>query len=81
MIQSRRKELGCEFTDRIEVGIVCDDADVQAAIEGHRSRIANETLANVLELQLIGHTEPQEIRLDEVLANMYMRVVCTPTRP
>ena len=29
MIQDRRKEIGCEYTDRIEVGIVTESADVR----------------------------------------------------
>lgn len=81
MIQSRRKELGCEFTDRIEVGIPSDDADVLAAIESHHERIARETLADVLEFKRINETEPVEIKLNETTALLYLRVVCTPTRP
>lgn len=81
MIQSRRKELGCEFTDRIEVGITSDDADVLDAIEVHRERIAAETLADVLELKPIGDTTPVEISLNDAIAKLFLRVKVTPTRP
>ncbi|TWT97479.1 isoleucine--tRNA ligase [Neorhodopirellula pilleata] len=44
-IQSQRKEMKCEYTDRIEVAIVSDDADTEAAIAAHREMICEETLA------------------------------------
>ena len=45
-IQDRRKEMGCEFTDRIAIGIVTDSAELQ----GRRRAIppttfSGETLA------------------------------------
>ncbi len=45
-IQDRRKEIGCEFTDRIRVGIETDDAEVGAAVEAFNDYIAGETLAD-----------------------------------
>jgi isoleucyl-tRNA synthetase len=81
MIQNRRKELGCEFTDRIEVGLVSTDADVCEAVEMHREQIASETLADVLDFAKINETNPVEIRLNDTPADLYIRVVCTPTRP
>ena len=45
LIQDRRKEIGCEFTDRIEVGIVTEAAALNDAIAEHRDYIASETLA------------------------------------
>ncbi len=80
MIQSRRKEIGCEFTDRIEIGLVVD-ADAQEAIDEYRERIVTETLADVLEFRPFAETEPVAIKLNELDAALYMRVVCTPTRP
>ena len=44
-IQDRRKEMGCEFTDRIEVGVVTESAELRAAIEQFRDYIRGETLA------------------------------------
>ena len=38
-IQDRRKEMGCEFTDRIAVGIVTESAELKAAIEQFRDYI------------------------------------------
>jgi isoleucyl-tRNA synthetase len=45
LIQDRRKEIGCEYTDRIQVGLVTDSAGLAAAIDEHRDYLAQETLA------------------------------------
>lgn len=79
MIQNRRKEIGCEFTDRIEVGIVAED-DIRVAIDDHRERICGETLADVLELRELQDTDPVVVKLNDVDTRLYLRVVRTPTR-
>ncbi len=49
-IQNQRKEIGCEYTDRIEVGVESDDDNAVTAINEHRAMICSETLAVSLEL-------------------------------
>ena len=44
-IQDRRKEMKCEFTDRIAVAIVTESKELLAAAEQFRDYICNETLA------------------------------------
>ncbi len=44
-IQSLRKEIQCDYTDRIEVGIVPKSTEVERAIKQNESLIAGETLA------------------------------------
>lgn len=44
-VQSQRKTLDLEFTDRIALGLVTDSADLRAALEAHAQTIAAETLA------------------------------------
>ncbi|RKZ27648.1 isoleucine--tRNA ligase, partial [bacterium] len=44
-IQNTRKEAGLEVTDRINLALITDDAELKAALEKHREDIANETLA------------------------------------
>ncbi len=36
LIQDRRKDTGCEYTDRIEIGLVTESTDVRRAIEQFR---------------------------------------------
>jgi isoleucyl-tRNA synthetase len=50
-IQNLRKEIGCEYTDRIRVGIVSDSPHVNKAIEDNRSLLAGETLAREIVAQ------------------------------
>jgi isoleucyl-tRNA synthetase len=44
-IQSLRKEIECDYTDRIQVGLVAKSDEVAKAIEQNRELIAGETLA------------------------------------
>ena len=44
-IQDRRKDMDCQFTDRIALGIVTESEDLRAAIEQFRDYIMGETLA------------------------------------
>ncbi len=53
VIQNRRKEIDCQYIDRIEVGVESDDDQVIAAIEEHRDMICKETLADLLSVEAI----------------------------
>jgi isoleucyl-tRNA synthetase len=44
-VQSQRKSLDLEFTDRIELVFATDSPDLRAALETHRDYVAAETLA------------------------------------
>ncbi len=44
-VQTQRKALDLEFTDRIELAFATDSADLRAALEAHRDYVAAETLA------------------------------------
>ncbi len=56
-IQSRRKELACQYTERIEVAVETDDAEIVAAIQKHRDLIAQETLSISLEIGFLDECE------------------------
>ena len=45
-IQDRRKEMGCEFTDRIIVSVITDSDELKAAINDFRDYIEGETLVD-----------------------------------
>ncbi len=44
-VQSRRKDMDCQYTDRIVVGVVTDSAPIRAAIEANLEYLMSETLA------------------------------------
>lgn len=60
-IQSRRKEMGCEFVDRIVVGILTESNDVKQAVDEHRDMIRRETLADEILEQRVPGSEPQPL--------------------
>jgi isoleucyl-tRNA synthetase len=48
LVQERRKELDCQFTDRIAVAVVTDAEPLRQAIEENREYVQRETLAQRL---------------------------------
>ena len=77
LIQDRRKQLKCEFTDRIEIGIVTDSADLNAAIQDNIDHIKAETLADSLVFQPIAGCEGAEHQLGEADLGLYLKVVAS----
>jgi isoleucyl-tRNA synthetase len=73
VIQDRRKEIGCEFTDRIEVGIVTESMTVQQAIEKFRDYIARETLAESLRLEALDGVKSIREKVAGGLIDLYVR--------
>jgi isoleucyl-tRNA synthetase len=57
LIQERRKQLQCEFTDRIVVGVVTESAELNSAIDEYKQYIMDETLADQLALDRIDGAE------------------------
>ncbi|HMO85879.1 MAG TPA: DUF5915 domain-containing protein, partial [Lacipirellulaceae bacterium] len=74
-VQDRRKETGCEFTDRIEIGVVAASAELRGAIEQFREYIAAETLAATLTRDPISGVEPSDVKIGDHDAQLWLRVV------
>lgn len=74
-IQSQRKDTGCEYTDRIEVGITTDSAEIRRAVEQFSDYICGETLAAQLKLSAIQGIEAEETKLGEETLNLYVKVI------
>ncbi len=73
VIQNQRKTIGCQYSDRIEVGIVTDREEVKMAVSEHRESICQETLAEDLataeprlELSAIEGVDPVETEFGEI---------------
>jgi len=73
-IQDRRKELDCEYTDRIAVGIETDSAELREAVEAHRDYIAGETLAAELRLGAIESADAVDAKAGEHAFQLSVRV-------
>ena len=65
-IQSQRKDIGCEYTDRILVGVESEQADTLAAVETHGQMIRDETLCDKLTLGPISGVTAAETDLGNI---------------
>jgi len=72
LIQDQRKDTGCEYTDRIEVGIVTESAEVRKAIEKFREYIAAETLAEKVVFEPLKGVTPVEVKLGDVTLRLFV---------
>jgi isoleucyl-tRNA synthetase len=74
VIQDRRKDTGCEFTDRINVGIVSTSTELVAAVDAFREYIAAETLAASLTTQALPTVEPLATKVGDADVELYVQV-------
>ncbi len=74
-IQTLRKDTNCQYTDRIVVGIVTDDAALRDAIVRFTDYIKSETLAVRIVFELIAGVDPVEVKLGTATAKIYLQVV------
>jgi isoleucyl-tRNA synthetase len=74
VIQDRRKEMNCQFTDRIEVGVVSDSEDLRAAIGQFHDYIMAETLAVEITDVPLADAQPLDVKVAEYSATVYIRV-------
>ena len=73
-IQDRRKELNCDYVDRVVVALATDSEDVRAAAQKHADYIKGETLAVELGFEPIDGVEPSEIKIDGEKVAVYVVV-------
>ncbi len=73
VIQDRRKELGLEFTDRIEVGVESNSAECLSALKNYSEYISAETLADSFGVGRIKDAEPIVAVLGEHSLNVFVR--------
>ncbi len=73
-IQDRRKEMGCEFTDRIAVGVATESPELRAAIEQFRDYIRGETLAIKLDSDALADVESVVIKVGNDPLTLYVKV-------
>ncbi|NND97348.1 MAG: isoleucine--tRNA ligase [Pirellulaceae bacterium] len=66
VIQNQRKEIDCQYTDRIEVAVVTEISEVMAAIDEHREFICNETLADSLTTSALSGSDAVETDFGQV---------------
>ena len=75
-IQNRRKEVNCDYTDRIAVGLVTESVDLLKAIETFGDYIATETLiaSGQLLAEPMSDAEPVDLKLAGHEVTLYLKV-------
>lgn len=73
LIQERRKDLDLAYVDRIDVAIVSESADVQAAVRENREHLAAETLAATIGAAPLPDVEPVLTELADTAVQLYVR--------
>ena len=71
-IQDQRKQLQCDYTQRIQVGVVTEHAALQQACETFREYITGETLADALNFDAIDDAEAVDVTVGELAAKLYV---------
>lgn len=74
VIQDRRKELGCQYTDRIQVGAVTESEQLREAIRENLAYIKQETLAIEISDKPLPGVEPVEHEIGGHVLKLYIRV-------
>ncbi len=72
-IQEARKQMKLCYTDKIQVGMTTDSADVKAATDKHRDHILQETLAVDLISEPLSEVAPIEVTLGDQPAQLYVQ--------
>jgi isoleucyl-tRNA synthetase len=72
-IQNQRKDLGCEYTDRIAVGIDSESEEIRRASVDFRNYICAETLAFELQSSAIAGVEAVEISVAGAKLRLYVK--------
>ncbi len=86
-VNDRRKDMSCQFTDRVEIAIVTDSAELRAAIEQFRDYIMSETLAVSISFEppTMGTwcpgVEAVDVEIGDYRAQLSIRVVSNPRTP
>ena len=75
VIQDRRKEMNCNYTDRIAVGIATDSAPLLDAATAFADYVKSETLALDLQASALADAEPTNVKIDGADVAVYVKVV------
>jgi isoleucyl-tRNA synthetase len=75
VIQDRRKEMNCEFTDRIVVGLVTDSDELTEAVKQFRQYIQGETLAVEIVFVPLDGAEAAKVKAADYQLLLYVKTV------
>jgi isoleucyl-tRNA synthetase len=76
-VQNLRRDSGCEYTDRIELGVVTDNVELTAAIGRFADHIQAETLCTRIVFEPIAGCEGVEVKIAGELVTLYLKRLTT----
>ena len=77
-VNDLRKEMNCQFTDRVEIAIVTECVELRWAVEQFRDYIMTETLAISIGFAPIAGMAPIDAQIGDYSAHVYLQVVAAP---
>jgi len=75
LINERRKDMDCNFTDRIHLGVVTDSDEIRTAIRENEDAICRETLAVDIQLEPLASAEPVSYEMAGASVQLYVVIV------
>jgi len=72
-VQNRRKDLDCDFTERIEIGIVTHSDAIKQAISAHREYVLSETLGTSLQFSPLAGTMACPLKIGNEEVELYVK--------
>ena len=72
-VQSQRKTLDLEFTDRIELGFATESKELRNALQAHAETLASETLAVSVGFELLQKAELETLDVDGQALTMSLK--------
>ena len=75
VVQTARKEIDCQYTDRIQLGVETEDPVISAALKQFGNYIRGETLATELTAGPIDGVTPTETKAGDSVLRTYVKVV------
>jgi isoleucyl-tRNA synthetase len=73
-VQDRRKEMQCQYTDRIQVGIVTESAELREAIVANMAMIQEATLATKIVFESLPKSEAKDVEIADFQAKLFVLV-------
>jgi isoleucyl-tRNA synthetase len=81
LVNERRKELDCDFTDRIRLGVATESRDLLTALDENDAYVKNETLAVEVVQGPLGDVEAVEQEIAKSPVALYIQILHDWTDP
>jgi isoleucyl-tRNA synthetase len=75
LVQDQRKDISCEYTDRIRIGLVTKSASLAAAVKSYHDYIAQETLSTEIIDKPLVNVQPTTAKGGGEDLTLYVEVV------